>query len=60
MTLSQLKVTKFQKDIDIETMSHAMYFNSNTDTVTKINYVPYQMIKCNKNGMLTAKLMNDT
>ena len=41
-------------------MPHAMYFTSNTDTVTKINYVPYQTIAYNENGMFTAKLMNDT
>ena len=41
--------------MDIETMPHAMYFTVDTDTVTKINHVPYV-----DNGMLTAKLMNDT
>ena len=30
------------KDMDIETMPHAMYFTGNSDTVTKINHVPYQ------------------
>ena len=40
-------------------MPHAMYFTSNTDTVTKINHVPYQTIVYNENGMFTAKLMND-
>ena len=48
------------KDMDIETMPHAMYFTGNTDTVTKINHVPYQTIVYNENGMFTAKLMNDT
>ena len=46
--------------MDIETMPHAMYFTSNTDTVTKINHIPYQTIVYNENGMFTAKLMNDT
>ena len=32
------------KDMDIDTMPHAMYFTSNTDTVTKINHIPYQTI----------------
>ena len=48
------------KDMDIETMPHAMYFTGNTDTVTKINHVPYQTIMYNDNGMFTAKLMNNT
>ena len=46
--------------MDIETMPHAMYFTGNTDTVTKINHVPYQTIAYNENGMFTSKLMNDT
>ena len=41
-------------------MPHAMYFTSNTDTVTKINHIPYQTIVYNENGMFTAKLMNNT
>ena len=40
--------------MDIETMPHAMYFTGNTDTVTKINHVPYQTIAYNENGMFTA------
>ena len=46
--------------MDIETMPHAMYFTGNSDTVTKINQVPYQTIEYNENGMFTTKLMNDT
>ena len=46
--------------MDTETMPHAMYFTSNTDTVTKINHIPYQTIVYNENGMFSAKLMNDT
>ena len=46
--------------MDIETMPHAMYFTGHTDTVTKINHVPYQTIVYNENGMFTAKLMDDT
>ena len=46
--------------MDIETMPHAMYFTGDTDTVTKINHVPYQTIVYNDNGMFTTKLMNDT
>ena len=41
-------------------MPHAMYFTSNTDTVTKINHVLYQTIVYNDNGMFTAKLMDNT
>ena len=54
------KSYQIPKDMDIETMPHAMYFTSNTDTVTKINHVPYQTIVYIDNGMFTAKLMNDT
>ena len=41
-------------------MPHPMYFTSNTDTVTKINHVPYQTIAYNENGMFIAKLINHT
>ena len=54
------KSYQISKDMDIETMPHAMYFTGDTDTVTKINHVPYQTIVYNDNGMFTAKLMNDT
>ena len=54
------KSYQISKDMDIETMPHAMYFTGNSDTVTKINQVPYQTIQYNENGMFTAKLMNDT
>ena len=54
------KSYQISKDMDIEIMPHAMYFTGNTDTVTKINHVPYQTIAYNENGMFTAKLMNDT
>ena len=54
------KSYQISKDMDIETMPHAMYFTGDSDTVTKINQVPYQTIQYNENGMFTAKLMNDT
>ena len=54
------KSYQISKDMDIETMPHAMHFTGNTDTVTKINQVLYQMIEYNDDGMFTAKLMNDT
>ena len=37
-----------------------MYFTGNSETVTKINQIPYQTIQYNENGTFTAKLMNDT
>ena len=54
------KSYQISKDMDIETMPHAMYFTGDSDTVTKINQVPYQTIEYNDNGMFTANLMNDT
>ena len=54
------KSYQISTDMDIETMPHAMYFTSNTNTVTKINHVPYQTIGHNENGMLTTNLMDDT
>ena len=54
------KSSQISKDMDIETMPHAMYFTGNSDTVTRINQVPYQTIEYNENGMFTTKLMNDT
>ena len=41
-------------------MPHAMYFTGDSNTVTKINQVPYQTIEYNNNGMFTVNLMNDT
>ena len=57
-----IMTTSYQisKDMDIETMPHAMYFRGDLDTITKINHIPYQTIEYNDNGMLTTKLMNDT
>ena len=48
------------KDMDIETMPHAIYFTGDPNTAIKINQVPHQTIEYNDNGMFTAKLMNDT
>ena len=45
--------------MDIETMPHVMYFTGDSNTITKINQVPYQTIEYNDNGMFTTKLMND-
>ena len=54
------KSYQISKDMDIETMPHAMYFTGDLDTITKINHVPYQTIEYNDNGMFTTKLMNNT
>ena len=54
------KSYQISQDMDIETVPHAMYFTGDIDTVTKINHVLYQTIEYNDNGMLTARLMNDT
>ena len=54
------KSCQISKDMNIETMPHAVYFKGDLDTVTKINHVPYQMIEYNDNGMFTTKLNNDT
>ena len=43
-----------------ETMPYAMYVSGNTDTVIKINHVPYQTIQYDDKGMFPAKLMDDT
>ena len=53
------KSYQISSDMDIETMPHAMYFTGNTDTVTKINNVPYQTIHYNDKGMFPAQLMDD-
>ena len=55
-----IKSYQISKDMDIETMPHAMYFTGDPNTFTKINQVLYQMIEYNDNGMFTVKLMNDT
>ena len=54
------KSYQISKDMDTRTMSHAMYFTGDPDTVTKINHIPYQTIVYNDNGMFTTKLMNGT
>ena len=48
------KSYQISKDMDIETMPHAMYFTGDSNTVTKINQVPYQTIEYNDNGMFTV------
>ena len=46
--------------MDVETMSHAMYFSGSKDTIVKINQVPYQIIEYDDKGMFQAKLMDNT
>ena len=53
------KSYQISKDLDIETMPDAMYFTGDSDSITRMNHVPYQTIEYNDNGMFTAKLMND-
>ena len=54
------KSYQISTEMDIETMPHAMYFSGNTETVTKINHVPYQMVQYDENGVFPAQLMDDT
>ena len=44
--------------MNIETMLHTMYFDSNVSTVTKINQVPYQTIQYNDKGMFPVPLID--
>ena len=46
--------------MDIEAMPHAMYFSVSKETITKINKVPYQVIKYDDKGIVQAKLMDNT
>ena len=39
------KSYQISTEMDIETMSHTMYFSDITHIVTKINHVPYQTIQ---------------
>ena len=41
-------------------MPHAMYFDGNASTITKINHIPYQTIQYNDKGMFPAQLMDET
>ena len=51
---------QISSDMDTETMPHAMYFDGNAITVTKINQVPYQTIQYNDKGMFPAQLLDNT
>ena len=54
------KSYQISSEMDIETMSHAMYFSRNKETIAKINQVPYQVIEYDDMGMFQAKLMDNT
>ena len=54
------KSYQISSEMDIETMSHAMYFSGNKETTTKVNQVPYQVIEYDDKGMFQAKLMDNT
>ena len=47
-------------EMDVETMTHAMYFSGHIKAFTKINHVPYQTIEYDDEAMFQAKLMDDT
>ena len=46
--------------MDVETMSHAMYFSGSKETIAKINQVLYHIIEYDDKGMFQAKLMDNT
>ena len=50
---------QISKDMDIGIIPHAIYFTSDSDTVTKIDHILYQMIEYNDNGMFTTHPMDD-
>ena len=54
------KSYQISSEIDIETMSHAMYFPGGKATITKINQVSYQVIDYDDKGMFKAKLVDNT
>ena len=54
------KCYQISTEMDIEKMSHAMYFSGNIKMFTKINHVPYQTIVHDDRGMFQAKLMDET
>ena len=54
------KSYQISSEMDIETMSHAMYFSGDKETILKINQIPYQVIDYDDKGMFQAKLMDNT
>ena len=55
-----MKSSQVSTETDTEAMPHAMYFSGNTETVTKINHIPYQTILYDDKGMFQVKLMDET
>ena len=51
------KSYQISTDMDVETMSHAMYFSGSDKTFTKINHVPYQTIAYDDKDMFPTNLM---
>ena len=54
------KSYQISTEMDIKTRPHVLYFSGNTETVTKINHVPYQTVQYDDKGMFPAQLMDDT
>ena len=51
---------QISREMDTETLPHAMYFSGNIEVVTKIYHAPYQTIVYDDRGMFQAKLMDET
>ena len=51
---------QISSEMDIETMSRAIYFSGNKETIAKINQVRYQIIEYDDKGMFQAKLLDAT
>ena len=54
------KSYQISSEMDVETMTHAMYFSGSNEAFAKINHVPYQTIEYDDKGMFQVKLMDDT
>ena len=48
------KSYQISTEMDVETMPKAMYFSGTTETVTKINHVPYQTVQYEEKGMFPS------
>ena len=53
------KSYQISSEMDVETMSHAMYFSGSKETIAKVNQVPYQIIEYDDKGMFQVKLMDN-
>ena len=54
------KSYQISSKMNVETMSHAMYFSGNKETIAKMNQVLYQTIEYDDKGMFQVKLMDNT